>query len=643
MQPHTLIAVQNKADGSEASFALRIGHVEVGRHSRLELLDGGSDGSASRLGLPSRFVSDPHARFLRLSSGQWTLEPLADNETLLNGTNVPLGSSVPVGEGDEIRIGQYALTLLPARVEEGQAEVSPKGQGVRNLAARVEGRIHGALLDALDLRRADQAIDFDSPAFHEKLLDHLDRLIARELSQLDMTSQRQLAHLAVYRLLSFTAISAGAPVVDSRSARLAASRTGQLTHQTLQSLLKILAERLDLKLTRSSLGHDLRRIDEGFDAHMTVAELDVGPVVLSEVAEYYMRRSILDLIFGLGPLQDLMEMESISEVMVVARDQIFIEKAGQIEEARREFATDDSLMTVIQRIVAPIGRRVDQSSPLVDAHLPDGSRVNAVIPPLALKGPALTIRKFRRTPLTIDDLVGFGALTRTMRDFLEACVRGRKNIVVSGGTGSGKTTLLNCLSGFIGSGERVVTVEDTAELQLKQSHVVTLESRPPNMEGKGEVSIRDLVKNALRMRPDRIVVGECRGGEALDMLQAMNTGHDGSMTTGHANSPEDMIRRLETMVLMAVDMPIVAIREQIVSAVDVIVQVQREASGRRRVTCISEVAGMDPGTGQVVLEDIFLGSGRGGETQYTGYLPTFTEALLAQGHLKLGLFLGDGR
>jgi pilus assembly protein CpaF len=270
---------------------------------------------------------------------------------------------------------------------------------------------------------------------------------------------------------------------------------------------------------------------------------------------------------------------------------------------------------------------------MVDARLPDGSRVNAIIPPLAIKGPCLTIRRFSQDPLTIDDLVGFGALTPQVATFLRACVKGRKNIVISGGTGSGKTTLLNALSGWIPPMERIVTIEDTAELRLQQRHVVTLEARPPNTEQKGEVTIRDLVRNALRMRPDRIIVGECRGKEALDMLQAMNTGHDGSMTTGHANSPADMVQRLEVMVLEAADLPLAAARRQIVSGVDVIIQQSRLRDGTRRVVSVTEVVGLDDVNGDVILEDVFSWS-RSGTLAFSGYLPTFADALMGAGHLR---------
>lgn len=306
-----------------------------------------------------------------------------------------------------------------------------------------------------------------------------------------------------------------------------------------------------------------------------------------------LEKQVLDEVIGLGPLEDLLADPQVTEIMVNARDQIFVEEKGRIRASEVVFSSDHALLAVIERIVSQVGRRVDASSPLVDARLLDGSRVNAVIPPIALKGPCLTIRRFSKKPIAVQQLVEWKSLTALMADFLKLCVRSHMNMMISGGTGSGKTTLLNALSSFIPDNERIITVEDAAELQLQQPHVVSLESRPPNLEGRGAITIRDLVKNCLRMRPDRIVVGECRGGEALDMLQAMNTGHDGSLTTAHANSPEDMLRRLETMVLLTgVEFPLRAIREQIASALHVIVQQTRLPSGRRLITNITWVNGL---------------------------------------------------
>jgi pilus assembly protein CpaF len=343
---------------------------------------------------------------------------------------------------------------------------------------------------------------------------------------------------------------------------------------------------------------------------------------------------LINDITGFGPINPLLLDSEVSEVMVNGPNSVYAEIKGKLTLTDIKFRDDEHVLQVIEKIVSPIGRRIDESSPMVDARLPDGSRVNAIIPPLALNGPTITIRKFSEDPFKIDDLVGFGTLTKEMGQFLDACVKAHLNIFVSGGTGSGKTTTLNVLSSFIPNDERIVTIEDAAELQLGQDHVVSLESRPPNIEGKGEISIRDLVKNSLRMRPDRIVIGEVRGGEALDMLQAMNTGHDGSLATGHSNSPRDMISRLETMVLMAgIELPIKAIREQIAGAIDVIIQQSRLKDGSRKITNITEVQGLEGDV--IVLQDIFAFKQQGvgadgkviGRLMPTGVRPKFYERL----------------
>lgn len=356
---------------------------------------------------------------------------------------------------------------------------------------------------------------------------------------------------------------------------------------------------------------------------------------------------ITDEALGLGPLEQLLDDESVSEVMVVDPKTIYIERSGRIELTGLRFTDDNSVRAAIERIVTPLGRRIDESSPLVDARLKDGSRVNAIIPPLALRGPCITIRKFSKEALEIQNLIDFKSLTAEMARFLTRSVIARKNIIVSGGTGSGKTTLLNVLSGSIPEFERIVTIEDAAELRLPQPHVVSLESRPPNMEGKGEYSIRDLVKNALRMRPDRIIVGECRSGEALDMLQAMNTGHEGSMTTTHANSPLEALSRLETLVLMAgVDLPLRAAREQIAGSIDLIVQQTRFTSdGSRRITSIAEVSGLEE-SGEYRVYEIFryvrTGTSAEGDVlgsfQATGYLPSFLSEFISKGLVTGGEF-----
>jgi len=349
-------------------------------------------------------------------------------------------------------------------------------------------------------------------------------------------------------------------------------------------------------------------------------------------------KELSDSVEGLGPLQDLLDDPEVSEVMVNGPDAVFTERKGKLYREARALDGEDELRGIIERIVAPLGRRIDESSPLVDARLPDGSRVNAVIPPLALKGSCLTIRKFPARRLLVEDLVKGGSLSEQSAGFLRASVEGKLNILISGGTGSGKTTVLNILSSFIGATERVVTIEDAAELKLTQEHVVTLESRPPNLEGKGAVTIRDLLKNSLRMRPDRIVVGEVRGGEALDMLQAMNTGHEGSLSTLHANTPRDALSRLETMVMMAgMDLPLRAIRDQVASAVDLVVQIARMKDGSRKITHITEICGME---GEVYrMQDIFTRKGEGAELAFTGLMPRVAEKLAERGRrLEVSIF-----
>jgi pilus assembly protein CpaF len=372
---------------------------------------------------------------------------------------------------------------------------------------------------------------------------------------------------------------------------------------------------------------------------------DEEGLALTRAERVRMLEQITDEILGLGPLEPLLRDATITEVMVNGPQQVYIERDGKLELTGVTFQNDEHVMKIIQRIIAPIGRRIDESSPMVDARLVDGSRVNAIIPPLSLVGPVVTIRKFAASPFTVEDLIRFGTATAEMFEFLEACVKARLNIFVSGGTGSGKTTTLNVLSSFIPDDERIVTIEDAAELQLRQEHVVTLEARPSNIEGKGAIPIRELVRNALRMRPDRIVVGEVRSAEALDMLQAMNTGHDGSMSTGHANSPRDMLARLETMVLMAgMDLPLRAIREQTASAVDLIVHQNRLKDGTRKIVSITEVQGMEGDV--IVMQDVFTFEQTGvvegkieGRLKPTGIRPKFVEKFEAAGiHLPPNTF-----
>lgn len=410
--------------------------------------------------------------------------------------------------------------------------------------------------------------------------------------------------------------------------------TGGIASEALTGLKErasqALYERLGSRITDSSL--------EESELHQFVkdelkAVVDEEQVPLSQGERQRLTREIIDDVLGHGPLQRYLDDPSVTEIMVNRADQIYVERNGHLFLTDTKFSNEEALRRVIERIVTRIGRRIDESSPLVDARLADGSRVNAIIPPLAVNGASLTIRKFGREALTVQKLISFGSLSPEMAELLQACVLAKMNIIVSGGTGTGKTTMLNVLSSFIPATDRIVTIEDAVELQLQQDHVVRLESRPANIEGKGEVSIRDLVRNSLRMRPDRIVVGEVRGGESLDMLQAMNTGHDGSISTVHANSPRDAVARLETLVLMAgMDLPLRAIREQIASAVNLIVHISRLRDGTRRVTHITEVQGME---GDIVtLQDAFVfdysagidANGRFlGKPVPTGVRPRFTD------------------
>ena len=384
----------------------------------------------------------------------------------------------------------------------------------------------------------------------------------------------------------------------------------------------------------SSDQKELRRIVEGICADA----IKDNPFAIPLGDRERLVEELISEILGLGPIEPLLKDSSVTEVMVNGPDSIYIERKCRLQKTDVRFRNTEHLMHIIDRIVTAVGRRVDESSPMVDARLADGSRVNVIIPPLSLTGPCVTIRKFSKDVLTVDKMIEFGSFDQRMAEFLEDCVKGRLNIVVSGGTGSGKTTLLNVLSSYVPASERIVTLEDSAELQLKQDHVVTLETRPPNIEGEGEVTMRDLVRNALRMRPDRIIVGECRTGEALDVLQAMNTGHDGSMTTAHANSARDALSRLETMVLMSgMELPLRAIRSQIASAVDIIVQIARLRDGSRKIINIAEVTGME---GDIItLQDLFRFENHGldsdgritGEFLTSGLRPMCTEKLAMNG------------
>ena len=581
--------------------------------------------------LASPLVSRQHA-VLRLRSGGIELENLGLNSCLVGATEVLGGQRLEFSLGERVRIWPFTLTFeQEATPTPTRAEIE---QHIRAQLAALELEIHKQLLARLDL--VDIEDDRTTLRARVLLLENHIEDIARELGLFHERNEGLLAEIAgvalrdllVHQLVMEADWQAPPDLAALTSNEFDVPATLVPERETeLHSLLHHLRTRLELGLERDA------------DRRITLVEKKFGdafplirPHLHGELRKYLilrtLKKDLKDTVFGFGPLQDLLRAPNVSEIMVVSADQIYFEREGLIELSGRRFLSSEVTEAIIERIVAQVGRRIDKSQPLVDARLPDGSRVNAVIPPLAVRGPCLTIRKFGPRQFTVDDLIERGSITRPAAEFLRACVIDDRNILVSGGTGSGKTTLLNILSGFIPHKQRIVTIEDTSELRLLQEHVVSLESKLANVEGTGAYTIRDLLKNALRMRPDRIIVGECRGPEALDMLQAMNTGHDGSLTTVHANSAAEVLQRLEVLVLMAAELPIQAIHRQIESAIDIIVHISRMSGGRRAVVQISEVAGVDPTTGRVRIRDIFNLRGGSEELQPTGYLPTFVDRLM---------------
>ncbi len=591
--------------------------------------------------LRSPFVSRQHARIV-FEGGSYFAEAMGVNGIVVANRDVPVKQRVKLGYGDEIRIGEFSLYIMEPssrRLAAAERATSP-----RKRVIDLEEAMHAELLDRLNLRVTGGATQADAKLV-KLIKTHLKDIIESKLPQVDEEMRAYLAGEFLWRsvVTELTRRATGklmysygfeeTDLTDTKKEELIARLIGDILGQ------------YPLRLRPHTLKDDVRLIEEDWANQQQT----INPRLTPELREYIIRRllskEIEDVVLGYGPLQDLLEMPNVNEIMVVGKDHIYIEKDGTLQNTGRSFFSDRIVESIIERIITPIGRRIDRSQPLVDARLPDGSRVNAVINPLSLSGPALTIRKFARIPFTIDDLIERETLTEQAASFLRACVMGRKNVLISGGTGSGKTTTLNVLSNFIPEEERIVTIEDSAELQLHQDHLVRMETRPANIEGRGAYTIRDLVKNALRMRPDRLIVGEVRGPEALDMLQAMNTGHDGSLSTIHANTPDDTMLRLETMVLMAVEMPIRAIREQMVAALDLVVQIARLPNGNRRVTHISEVLGIDPETGRILTEDIFRlrrdETGqytKGGVLAHTGYLPEFAEELIDNEFMGIEVF-----
>ena len=600
---------------------------------------------ANDLELPSPFVSREHARLLR-RDGDYFIENVGLNGTLIDGHLVGVGEQVKIAVGQEIQIGEWALYLSGEEAQRPSDEALHIRRQRTPLAKamEIEKKVHAELLRRLNLRTVDVEAQ-DDPRYVNHIKAHLAAVLDEAVGEVDDESGWFLVEQQLKRdIITEISRRAGSKM---RPPNLQAG-DAVLDPQYEAALLRLrdlLISNLALKFGSDSVKEDIEKVEGGFQAVFDREAPQVTETLWVYIVRRYFMKDILDIVLGLGPIQDLLDMPNVTEVMVVGPNKIYVEEKGVIRNTGRSFFSDEVVYTVIERIVTPIGRRIDRSTPIVDARLPDGSRVNATIEPLSLVGPVLTIRKFAEVPFTIDDLISFGTITPWAANFLRACILGRLNVLVSGGTASGKTTLLNVLSGFIPPHERIVTIEDSAELQLFQEHVVRMETRQANVEGKGRYTIRDLVQNALRMRPDRILVGEVRGPEALDMLQAMNTGHDGSLSTIHANGPLDAMKRLEGLVLEAVDMPIRAIREQVVTALDVVVHLTRFADGRREVTAISEIAGLDPDEGTIIVEDVFTRPPTGdkgrarGELIHTGYIPLFAKDLLQKGLLTVDAFM----
>jgi Flp pilus assembly CpaF family ATPase len=592
--------------------------------------------------LQSPLVSRQHA-IVRLANGKLLLENVGLNSCAVGEEEVLGGQTAVFDPGTKVRIWPFTLTFeaeKAATVTRAELEAH-----LRSIMAGLELRIHQRLLERLDLYQFESSHGSDPQSIlllenniedvcrelclfgeeNEPLIEEITGLTLRDhlINQIIMeTGKEEFFDLAS---LTSTEFDIPATLVPEREAEL-------------HGLLQFLRDRLGVSQCRD-VSQQVQCVEGGFN---DVFHL-VRPHLHHELRKYLilrtLKKDLKDIIFGFGPLQDLLRAPTVTEIMVVTSDQIYVERDGIIERSGRRFISDKVTEAIIERIVAQVGRRIDKSQPLVDARLPDGSRVNAIIPPLATKGPCLTIRKFPARRLTMEDMIDMESVSRAAAQFLRACVVARRNILISGGTGSGKTTMLNVLSAFIPFKERIVTIEDTTELRLHQEHVVTLETKPPNIEGAGEYTIRDLVKNSLRMRPDRVIVGECRGGEALDMMQAMNTGHDGSMTTVHANSSREVIERLEVLVLMGADLPMASIHRQIASALDLIVHISRLPGGKRAVTQVSEVVRYDPQEKQILILDIF-NYRNGVSLRPTGYMPSFVDSLVEKDLLDVEFLYG---
>jgi pilus assembly protein CpaF len=594
----------------------------IGEYRLEEILVVGKDEDCDIV-LPSPYISGLHAKLV-LEGTQVSVRAIGLNGVFINDLDIPAGEERPLKAGDVASVPGYVLHISGLVDVEKASDIELE----RQFSVQKQ-ELHADLLDQAGLR--DQSLDTGDEQVAGKLRKKLETLLDR-LNDVSALLIEYIVKKEIREQVVDAVVRGSLDNTEGRSLSWRMSADQVAFDRFVETCIGELGIGGDLGSAQITTVHE--RFDPIFQRNKNVLDRNQ----MRFIARESIRADIESLVFGLGPLEDLLHLPDITEIMVVGKNRIFIEKGGGLEETGRSFPSEDDLNVAVNRMVRPIGRAVNRSEPIVDARLEDGSRVHIVIPPVAIHGTSVTIRRFREEPFTLDDLVKFGTFSPQVVAFLRGCILARKNIVISGGTGSGKTTLLNVLGGQIPYDQRLVVIEDSAELQLPQPNLVNLEAKKANLEGKGEISIKDLVRAALRMRPDRVVVGECRGGEALDMLQAMNTGHDGSMTTGHANSPQEMIQRLQVMVMEAGgSMPVTAIRQQIAGAVDVIIQIQRQRDRVRRVTHVSEVISYDFDREEVVMEDIFAMAHHDGapELRFTGYLPSFIDQMLRQGDISL--------
>jgi pilus assembly protein CpaF len=593
--------------------------------------------------LESSYVAKNAVQLDRVGN-RWTLSCIGGAECILDNRTIPVGIRRRLHEESEFSIFPYVFSFKPV----SDPTPGDVGQSVRQASQvnAIVNQIHLAFLDQLGqtTNHSEAAVD---EVFVLKIENDIQRLCEAQRVLEDSKLVQFLAGQFIRgKLLESVFVGNDQHFLFHKDNRAVWARRISAIPEYDRQITRIenrLARKLNLN-ANSDLTIRANLIDAHYWDEWAICLSNLLEQLLQYLAVQEVQKQLKDILFGYGPLEDLLRTPTIDEIMVVGREQIYIEKNGSIENSGRRFINDEILYSIIERIVSRVDRQIDKSNPLVDARLADGSRVNAVIPPIAIGGPLLTIRKFHEKRLTIDQLVKEKkAITPEAVEFLEAIVRNRCNLLIAGGTGTGKTTLLNCLSQFIPDKERIVTIEDTAELKLVKSHVCRMECKVANCEGEGSYKIRDLLVNSLRMRPDRIIVGECRGPEALDMLQAMNTGHDGSMTTLHANSPQDVVLRLEVLVLSGADLPVSSIRQQIASAIDFVVQLKRLPGGRRVVSHISEIVGVDRKTGSVRLKDIFLLEQDNGKFVLapTGNLPSMMEKLIDSGALELEKLFPD--